>query len=249
MTQNTLVLAATSASQKEAGGRSRRIAKSEWPLIAARYETGEAIKDIAGDYGVTGPAIRYILNKADLNKADGDEAAAVQIVAPPPVIEGPRASPVEPVPDDYTVPLAQRLAKVSRLCCASVEELLAGNGDLAATKDALHQVGRAVAAIEIELIKRGQAELRAREPRREMQLARAAQTEESTNSAIKGTVKFFARDKGFGFVTPDDGGKDVFVHIAAVENSGLDALEPMQRVRMTTVKGPKGPMAETVELI
>jgi cold shock CspA family protein len=239
MRQTTLVLADAGESQKETGGRSRRIAKTEWPRIALRYEQGESIKDIAHDYGVTGPAIRYILNKVEAVRSDM-----------PPEAGGEEEEPaVEPVSDGYTAPLAQRLFEVSRSCCAAVEALWKDQGDTTTVKDALHKVGRAVAAIEIDLIKRSQAELRAREPSREIDQMRFAPPEEAAPSAVKGTVKFFARDKGFGFVTPDDGGKDIFVHIAAVESSGLDALEPMQRVRLTTVKGPKGPMAETVELI
>ncbi len=65
---------------------------------------------------------------------------------------------------------------------------------------------------------------------------------------VQGTVKFFNSDKGFGFVVPDDGGKDVFVSLRVLERARLNALEPDQRVRMTTRMGEKGPMAETVEL-
>ena len=46
-----------------------------------------------------------------------------------------------------------------------------------------------------------------------------------------GTVKFFNADKGYGFIAPDDGGKDSFVHISAVERAGLGTLEQNQRVR------------------
>ncbi|MFC4350703.1 cold-shock protein [Fodinicurvata halophila] len=65
---------------------------------------------------------------------------------------------------------------------------------------------------------------------------------------VQGTVKFFNAEKGFGFVVPDDGGKDVFVSLRVLERARLSALEPDQRVRMTTRMGQKGPMAETVEL-
>ena len=59
-----------------------------------------------------------------------------------------------------------------------------------------------------------------------------------------GTVKFFNHAKGFGFITPDDGNKDVFVHISAVQASGLQGLDDGQKVTFDTEpdrmgKGPK----------
>ena len=45
-----------------------------------------------------------------------------------------------------------------------------------------------------------------------------------------GTVKFFNLDRGYGFIQPEDGGKDAFVHISAVEKAGLQSLQPDQRV-------------------
>jgi CspA family cold shock protein len=58
-----------------------------------------------------------------------------------------------------------------------------------------------------------------------------------------GTVKFFNQSKGFGFITPDQGGKDVFVHITAVERSGIGPLDEGMRVSFETEpdlgKGPK----------
>ncbi|TPW32824.1 cold-shock protein [Pararhizobium mangrovi] len=59
-----------------------------------------------------------------------------------------------------------------------------------------------------------------------------------------GTVKFFNQDKGFGFITPDDGAKDVFVHISAVQNSGMTMLSEGQKISFDTEpdrmgKGPK----------
>ncbi|MFC7333624.1 cold-shock protein [Rhodocista pekingensis] len=66
---------------------------------------------------------------------------------------------------------------------------------------------------------------------------------------IEGTVKFFSSDKGFGFVTPDGGGKDVFVHVTALERSGVRTLMPEQRVRIQTSMGQKGPQANRVEVL
>lgn len=62
---------------------------------------------------------------------------------------------------------------------------------------------------------------------------------------MRGTVKFFNRDKGFGFIVPDDGGKDVFVHISAVQTSGLQGLDDGQKVTFDTEpdKRGKGPKA------
>lgn len=69
------------------------------------------------------------------------------------------------------------------------------------------------------------------------------------DAIIEGVVKFFSADKGFGFVTPDSGGKDVFIGIGSLNRSGLQALESGQRVRLNTRMGKKGPMAEEVEVI
>jgi len=66
---------------------------------------------------------------------------------------------------------------------------------------------------------------------------------------VEGTVKFFNVEKGFGFVIPDNGGKDVFVSGRTLERFGIPALQPNQRVRLQTRMGQKGPMAEHVELI
>ena len=75
------------------------------------------------------------------------------------------------------------------------------------------------------------------------------QEEGGEGSVIEGTVKWFNPSKGFGFVTPDTGGKDVFVHISAVERSGLTTLHEAQRVRLSTSMGQKGPQADTVEVL
>lgn len=70
-------------------------------------------------------------------------------------------------------------------------------------------------------------------------------------STTTGTVKFFNNDKGFGFITPEDGGKDVFVHITAVQQSGLQGLADGQRVSFETqpdLKG-KGPKAVNLQVV
>ena len=65
-----------------------------------------------------------------------------------------------------------------------------------------------------------------------------------------GTVKFFNQSKGFGFITPDDGGKDVFVHITAVEHSDVGALTENMRVSFETEpdKRGKGPKAVNLQV-
>ena len=55
-----------------------------------------------------------------------------------------------------------------------------------------------------------------------------------------GTVKFFNADKGYGFIAPDDGGKDSFVHISAVQAAGLHTLENNQRVSYDVERGQNG---------
>ena len=55
-----------------------------------------------------------------------------------------------------------------------------------------------------------------------------------------GTVKFFSTIKGFGFIQPDDGSKDVFVHISAVERSGLGTLSEKQKISFDVEKGTNG---------
>lgn len=68
---------------------------------------------------------------------------------------------------------------------------------------------------------------------------------ETQMARTTGTVKFFNESKGFGFITPDDGGKDIFVHVSAVQASGLDGLRDGQKVSFDTEpdKRGKGPKA------
>jgi CspA family cold shock protein len=64
-----------------------------------------------------------------------------------------------------------------------------------------------------------------------------------------GTVKWFNSEKGFGFITPDDGSADVFAHFSAIESSGYRSLEENQRVEFETARGPKGLQAERIRSI
>ncbi len=65
-----------------------------------------------------------------------------------------------------------------------------------------------------------------------------------------GTVKWFNADKGYGFVEPDDGGKDVFVHVSAVDRAGIPSLREGQKLRYELTAGRDGRMAaEDLELV
>jgi cold shock protein len=65
----------------------------------------------------------------------------------------------------------------------------------------------------------------------------------------QGTVKWFNGDKGFGFITPDDGDKDLFVHYSEIQGSGYRSLEENQRVQFEVGQGAKGPQAVGVTAV
>jgi cold shock protein len=65
----------------------------------------------------------------------------------------------------------------------------------------------------------------------------------------QGTVKWFNPDKGFGFIAPDDGSADVFVHFSAIESTGYRTLEENQKVEYNVTQGPKGPQAAQVRAL
>lgn len=77
-------------------------------------------------------------------------------------------------------------------------------------------------------------------PRRQVDLSSAVE--------MMGTVKWYNPDKGFGFITPQSGGKDVFIHATVLERAGLGPLQEGQSVRMGVVQGAKGPEAGSISL-
>ena len=67
------------------------------------------------------------------------------------------------------------------------------------------------------------------------------------DNVATGTVKWFNADKGFGFITPDDGSGDVFAHVSAISGDGYRSLEENQRVSFTITNGPKGAQAADIQ--
>ncbi|HZP85992.1 MAG TPA: cold-shock protein [Burkholderiales bacterium] len=61
-----------------------------------------------------------------------------------------------------------------------------------------------------------------------------------------GTVKWFNDAKGFGFISPDDGGKDLFAHFSEIQDNGFKSLQEAQRVTFTVTQGAKGPQATNI---
>jgi len=66
------------------------------------------------------------------------------------------------------------------------------------------------------------------------------------SNTLKGSVKWFSDSKGFGFITPEDGSKDLFVHFSAITGEGFKTLSDNQEVEFDVVDGPKGLQATNV---
>lgn len=64
-----------------------------------------------------------------------------------------------------------------------------------------------------------------------------------------GTVKWFNETKGFGFITPDDGGKDLFAHFSQIQGNGFKTLTENQRVSFEATQGQKGPQASNIRAV
>ena len=67
--------------------------------------------------------------------------------------------------------------------------------------------------------------------------------------STQGTVKWFNAEKGFGFISPDEGGQDVFAHFSAIKMDGYRSLEENQRVEFDVTQGDKGLQAENITVI
>lgn len=68
------------------------------------------------------------------------------------------------------------------------------------------------------------------------------------SNQVSGNVKWFNEDKGFGFITPSNGGKDVFVHFRSIESEGFKTLAEGQAVNFVIEQGQKGPQASNVRV-
>jgi cold shock protein len=78
---------------------------------------------------------------------------------------------------------------------------------------------------------------------------RSTSTSTTEDNMATGTVKWFSDEKGFGFITPDDQGKDLFVHHSNINGSGFKTLAEGAKVSYEAESGPKGPNATNVTLI
>jgi CspA family cold shock protein len=80
-------------------------------------------------------------------------------------------------------------------------------------------------------------------------LAHKEQAAEVLRKMATGVVKWFSDEKGFGFITPDDGGSDAFVHFSAIQGDGFRTLAEGAKVEFELGEGQKGPQAQNVRVI
>jgi cold shock protein len=80
-------------------------------------------------------------------------------------------------------------------------------------------------------------------------LAHRVQAAEVLHQMATGVVKWFSDEKGFGFITPDDGGQDAFVHFSAIQGDGFRTLAEGAKVEYELGESPKGPQATNVRMI
>jgi CspA family cold shock protein len=87
-----------------------------------------------------------------------------------------------------------------------------------------------------------------RAPRNDRSAGENGDDDRAEAEALDGIVKWYDPARGFGFVLPNDGGKDIFVHVTTLRRSGLDGLEPGQAVMMHVVQARRGREAQSIEL-
>lgn len=289
-------------SGKAGGVGKSKIPREEWARIRARRDAGETMSAISRDYGVTPPAISYIIKhtpaadgSTDLPdepqpapvtdvaldapaalakettetlvedaaacapKADAETAGIAESPAPAePTAEESQAA-TAPAKPAYSDPLAKRLSDAATYCSDLVEAAAANTdepADADAIGEAIHSVRRALVAIEIDMSKRerkphpqasGPAPSAAWEPLEDEQPSAAANDDHGHYAS--GTVKFYRADKGFGFVTPDDGSGDVYIPSKVLNALGIDNLQKGQRVKLRRRQGAKGPEVEDLRLL